>query len=305
MCENIVGQRIKERREKLGLSAIDVSLLTNMSRGSIYRYETDRAENITVKSLVPLAVVLKTTPDYLMGWTDYPEIIERNISYDKALDCIRECGWIIYDVEDDAENRCFKMAIEWFNNDKENYIEYIAFKQKNGEDIISAVERSAALFSAEAYAVENYSGRGKYGYSMSIRKLLENGDDFKYRLEKLAYRLRRLNLPMLDLDWYRQNRKEFNSFYEECITYKSVDDFITSPSEAHYKAVMKCTHLIHDRYSGNMEISKISNLLAKRIAEGDFTLQELLETEPAEIFKTIKKELQINSSTEENNNGIS
>lgn len=46
-------------------------------------------------------------------------------------------------------------------------------------------------------------------------------------------------------------------------------------------------------------------MLAKRIAEGDFTLQELLETEPAEIFKTIKKELQINSSTEENNNGIS
>lgn len=152
MCENIVGQRIKERREKLGLSAIDVSLLTNMSRGSIYRYETDRAENITVKSLVPLAVVLKTTPDYLMGWTDYPEIIERNISYDKALDCIRECGWTIYDVEDDSENRCFKMAIEWFNNDKENYIEYIAFKHKNGEDIISAVEKSAALFSAEAYA---------------------------------------------------------------------------------------------------------------------------------------------------------
>lgn len=140
---------------------------------------------------------------------------------------------------------------------------------------------------------------------MSIRKLLENGDDFKYRLEKLAYRLRRLNLPMLGLDWYRQNRKEFNSFYEECITYKSVDDFITSPSEAHYKAVMKCTHLIHDRYSGNMEISKISDLLAKGIAEGDFTLQELSETEPAEIFKTIKKELQINSSTEENNNGIS
>ena len=120
MCENIVGQRIKERREKLGLSAIDVSLLTNMSRGSIYRYETDRAENITVKSLVPLAVVLKTTPDYLMGWTDYPEIIERNISYDKALDCIRECGWTIYDVEDDSENRCFKMAIEWFNNDNQS-----------------------------------------------------------------------------------------------------------------------------------------------------------------------------------------
>lgn len=205
MSENIVGKRIKERREKLGLSAIDVALLTNIARGSIYRYETGRAENITVKALLPLATVLKTTPDYLMGWTDCPEIPDRNISYERVLTCIQDCGWTVYDIEKDPDGEYYQMTIEYYNMDKENYAERIIFKQKNGEEIIRAIEDSANRFDAEEYALCSYKGREKFGQSASIRKLLENGDEYKYFLEKLTHRLRKLNQPITSIRWYQEN----------------------------------------------------------------------------------------------------
>lgn len=64
------GDRIKQRRLELGLTADDLADRINKSRATIYRYENGDIENIPTTILEPLAKALDTTPADLMGWTD-------------------------------------------------------------------------------------------------------------------------------------------------------------------------------------------------------------------------------------------
>ncbi|MCX7772764.1 MAG: helix-turn-helix domain-containing protein [Clostridia bacterium] len=65
-----VGERIKARRQELGLSVDEVAKRLNKNRATIYRYESDEIENLSITILEPIAKVLCTTPGYLMGWED-------------------------------------------------------------------------------------------------------------------------------------------------------------------------------------------------------------------------------------------
>ncbi|WP_113674531.1 helix-turn-helix domain-containing protein [Vallitalea guaymasensis] len=63
-----LGQRIKKRRLELDLTVEEVANKLNKNKATIYRYENDEIENLSITVLQPLATVLNTTPDYLMGW---------------------------------------------------------------------------------------------------------------------------------------------------------------------------------------------------------------------------------------------
>lgn len=63
-----IGERIKRRREELGLSADQVAEKIGKNRATVYRYESNDIKNFPIEVLTPLADVLKTTPAYLMGW---------------------------------------------------------------------------------------------------------------------------------------------------------------------------------------------------------------------------------------------
>lgn len=65
-----IGQRIKQRREELGLTVSDVAKRLGKHRATVYRYESDDIEKLGIDVLEPLAVVLRTTPAALMGWAD-------------------------------------------------------------------------------------------------------------------------------------------------------------------------------------------------------------------------------------------
>lgn len=69
-----VYERIKQRRKELGLTAEDVAAALNVSRATIYRYESAEIEKVPITALVPLAKVLHTTPVELMGWDTEDEI---------------------------------------------------------------------------------------------------------------------------------------------------------------------------------------------------------------------------------------
>ena len=69
-----IGQRIQNRRKELGLSADDVAAFLSKDRSTIYRYESNDIEKLPTSILEPLAKVLQTTPAYLMGWDDNPNI---------------------------------------------------------------------------------------------------------------------------------------------------------------------------------------------------------------------------------------
>ena len=65
-----IHERIKARRQALGLSADDIAEAIGVSRATVYRYESKDIEKLPLDILAPLAEVLKTTPSYLMGWND-------------------------------------------------------------------------------------------------------------------------------------------------------------------------------------------------------------------------------------------
>lgn len=66
----IVGKRIKERRKALGISAEELGKKLGKDRSTIYRYEKGDIENMPIDILEPIAKVLQTTPQYLMGWEE-------------------------------------------------------------------------------------------------------------------------------------------------------------------------------------------------------------------------------------------
>nr|WP_288824258.1 helix-turn-helix transcriptional regulator [uncultured Clostridium sp.] len=67
---SVTGQRIKERRTQLEMSADDVAARLGVSRSTIFRYENGHIGKVPANVLEKLAGILKTTPAYLMGWQD-------------------------------------------------------------------------------------------------------------------------------------------------------------------------------------------------------------------------------------------
>ena len=63
-----VGQRIKKRRKELGISADKLGEALGKDRSTIFRYEKGDIEKLPLDILEPIAKVLQTTPQYLMGW---------------------------------------------------------------------------------------------------------------------------------------------------------------------------------------------------------------------------------------------
>lgn len=64
-----IGQRIKERREELGMSQEELAkMLGYKSRSSINKIELD-ARNLTQSKIKAIADALLVTPGYIMGWS--------------------------------------------------------------------------------------------------------------------------------------------------------------------------------------------------------------------------------------------
>lgn len=65
-----IGQRIKARRKELKISADELAKKLGKDRSTIFRYEKGDIENLPLDILEPIAAVLLTTPQYLMGWEE-------------------------------------------------------------------------------------------------------------------------------------------------------------------------------------------------------------------------------------------
>lgn len=68
-----IGERMKQRRKEIGLSAEKVAERLGVSPATIYRYEKGDIEKVPVDIFAELAKILQTTPAYLMGWEEKPE----------------------------------------------------------------------------------------------------------------------------------------------------------------------------------------------------------------------------------------
>ncbi|MCD7797345.1 MAG: helix-turn-helix domain-containing protein [Clostridiales bacterium] len=67
-------ERIKQRRKEIGLSAEQVAERLGVSPATIYRYENKNIKKFPSDILKPLADILMTTPEALIGWDKTDEI---------------------------------------------------------------------------------------------------------------------------------------------------------------------------------------------------------------------------------------
>lgn len=85
------GERIRKRREELGLTQTDLALrMGYKSRAAICNVEKDK-EDLTTTRIRKFADALETTPSYLMGWEESsdagsgkPKIISHQVDLDNA-----------------------------------------------------------------------------------------------------------------------------------------------------------------------------------------------------------------------------
>lgn len=80
-----VGKRIKEMREKLGISQVDFADKLNVSKQTLYKYENDIVTNIPSDKVELAAKLLNVSPAYLMGWEDEKNVYSVNVEAAQIL----------------------------------------------------------------------------------------------------------------------------------------------------------------------------------------------------------------------------
>lgn len=116
-----IGERIRARRNQVGMTADQLAEKIGKDRATIYRYENGDIGNLPLTILEPLARVLNTSPALLMGWdvdTQYNNSVMipvyGSIPAGVALEAIE-------DIQGEVD-----IPADWLSNGKE----YIALKVK-------------------------------------------------------------------------------------------------------------------------------------------------------------------------------
>ena len=65
-----VGERIKEIRNKIGMSQVDFADKINVSKQTLYKYENNIITNIPSDKIEAAAHLGNLAPSYLMGWDE-------------------------------------------------------------------------------------------------------------------------------------------------------------------------------------------------------------------------------------------
>ena len=66
----MLKDRLREARKNAGLTLAEVAERVGVSRQTIHRYENVIISNIPSSNIEKMAIVLNTTPEYLMGWQE-------------------------------------------------------------------------------------------------------------------------------------------------------------------------------------------------------------------------------------------
>ncbi len=66
--EMTIGERIKNIRDKLGMSQVDFADRINVSKQTLYKYENNIITNIPSDKIESIAYIGNVSPAYIMGW---------------------------------------------------------------------------------------------------------------------------------------------------------------------------------------------------------------------------------------------
>ena len=138
------GDRIKQRRIELGLTADDLAQKIGKSRATIYRYENGDIENMPTPISEPLAKALDTTPADLIGWTSSHSgiAIERKTSNSK----VQFQRFSLY------ADKLMKLYDQLSSSNKEKVVSYtkgLLSTQQMEEDVLAAHTRTDVVQTPE------------------------------------------------------------------------------------------------------------------------------------------------------------
>lgn len=68
------NNRIKQRRLELSLTLEDVALKVGVNRSTVQRWEAGTISNLGQDKIARLSAALQVTPEYLLGWSDDPDV---------------------------------------------------------------------------------------------------------------------------------------------------------------------------------------------------------------------------------------
>lgn len=74
-----IGKRIKDLRNRMGMSQVAFADKINVSKQSLYKYENDIITNIPSDKIEAIAKLCDVSPAYLMGWSDDITTLASNI----------------------------------------------------------------------------------------------------------------------------------------------------------------------------------------------------------------------------------
>jgi transcriptional regulator with XRE-family HTH domain len=75
-----LSEKIRALRCNLGLTYEEVGNFVGVGKSTVRKWETGMIENMRRDKIAKLAEVLQTTPGYLMGWSDSPDINKKPAS---------------------------------------------------------------------------------------------------------------------------------------------------------------------------------------------------------------------------------
>ena len=99
------GSRIKEAREKIGMSQTDMADRIGVSKQTLYKYENDIITNIPSDKIEEISALTGVSPAYIMGWetNQLPsEVIKLQTKSLPILGSVA-CGKPIFDPSDGVQ----------------------------------------------------------------------------------------------------------------------------------------------------------------------------------------------------------
>jgi transcriptional regulator with XRE-family HTH domain len=110
------GQRIKQRRKQLEISADFLAEKLGVSRSTIFRYENGDIGKMPIDIIKPIAEALQTTPEYLMGWENIAVADKRlqNAELSEYLEHLRTRPELkmLFDTTANATKREIEQAVK-------------------------------------------------------------------------------------------------------------------------------------------------------------------------------------------------
>lgn len=103
-----VGQRIKQRRKELRISADKLGEAIGKDRSTIFRYERGDIDKLPLDILDPIAAALQTTPQFLMGWEE-EEQQEKPVQEDELSENLKKLIDFVKTVPEDKQELVLKL----------------------------------------------------------------------------------------------------------------------------------------------------------------------------------------------------